>query len=60
MKQTIISREYGKVKRRPDMILILAAAFGMGVLITLLMPMSAGDTLAAPPSPLQAGLISDR
>ena len=60
MKQTIISREDGKVKRRPDMILILAAAFGMGVLITLLMPMSAGDTLAAPPSPLQAGLISDR
>ena len=60
MKQTIISREYGKVKRRPDMVLILAVAFGMGVLITLLMPMSAGDTLAAPASPLQAGLISDR
>ena len=36
MKQTIISREYGKVKRRPDMVLILAVAFGMGVLITLL------------------------
>ena len=48
------------MKRRPDMVLILAAAFGMGVLITLLMPMSAGDTIAAPASPLQAGLIADR
>ena len=48
------------MKRKPDMVLVLAAAFAIGVLVTLLMPMSAGDSVAAPASPLQAGIISER
>ena len=46
-----------KVKRKPDVLLILMAAFGVGVLLTLLLPMSASDTVAAPASELQAGVI---
>ncbi len=45
------------MKRRPDFLLILMAAFGMGVLVTLLVPMAANDTVAAPASELQAGVI---
>jgi len=37
--------------------LILMAVFGMGVLVTLLLPMTANDTVAAPASELQAGVI---
>jgi hypothetical protein len=44
------------VKRKPDFLLLLMAAFGIGVLITLVMPM-ASDTVAAPASELQAGII---
>ena len=45
------------MKRKPDVLLILMAAFGVGVLLTLLLPMSASDTVAAPASELQAGVI---
>jgi len=45
-----------EVKRKPDFLLILMAVFGMGVLVTLLLPM-ANDTVAAPASELQAGVI---
>ena len=45
-----------EVKRKPDFLLILMAVFGMGVLVTLLLPM-ANDTVAAPASELQAGII---
>ena len=45
------------VARKPDFVLILAAAFGLGVLLTLLLPMAANDTEAAPASELQAGVI---
>jgi hypothetical protein len=44
------------VKRKPDFLLILMAVFGMGVLVTLLLPM-ANNTVAAPASELQAGVI---
>ena len=44
------------MKRKPDFLLILMAVFGMGVLLTLLLPM-ANDTVAAPASELQAGVI---
>jgi hypothetical protein len=37
--------------------LILMAVFGVGVLVTLLLPMTANDTVAAPASELQAGVI---
>jgi hypothetical protein len=40
------------------MLLILLAAFGVGVLVTMLMPMSASNTVAAPASELQAGIIA--
>lgn len=45
------------VKSKPDFILVLIAAFGVGVLVTMLLPLSASDTVAAPASELQAGLI---
>ena len=45
------------VKRKPDLMLILMAVFGMGVLVTLMLPMTATDTVAAPASELQAGVI---
>jgi len=50
-------RECSNVKRKPDLMLILMAVFGMGMLITLLLPMAANDTVAAPASELQAGVI---
>jgi len=45
------------VKSKPDFILVLIAAFGIGVLVTVLLPLAATDTVAAPASELQAGLI---
>ncbi|MEQ8803867.1 hypothetical protein [Haliea sp.] len=45
------------MKSKPDFILVLIAAFGIGVLVTMLLPLSASDTVAAPASELQAGLI---
>jgi len=45
------------VKRKPDFLLILMAAFGVGVLLTLALPMAANNTVAAPASELQAGVI---
>jgi hypothetical protein len=45
------------VKRKPDFMLVLMAAFGIGVLLTLLIPVTANDTVAAPASELQAGII---
>ncbi len=37
--------------------LIVMAVFGMGVLVTLMLPMAANNTVAAPASELQAGVI---
>lgn len=45
------------MKRRPDLMLILMAVFGMGVVATLMLPMAANNTVAAPASELQAGVI---
>jgi len=45
------------VKSKPDFLLVLAAAFGIGVLVTMLLPLSASDSVAAPASELQAGVI---
>jgi hypothetical protein len=50
-------KERNLVKRKPDFLLILMAAFGVGVLLTLLLPMAANNTVAAPASELQAGVI---
>ncbi len=44
------------VKEKPDLLLVLMAAFGLGVLVTMLVPM-ANETVAAPASELQAGVI---
>ncbi len=43
--------------RKPDLLLVLVAVFGLGVLVTLLLPMAANDTVAAPASALHAGVI---
>jgi hypothetical protein len=50
-------RERQSVKRKPDVVLILAAAFALGVLVTLLLPLAANDSVAGPVSELQAGII---
>ena len=46
-----------KLARKPDLIFILLVAFGIGVLVTLFLPLAANDTAAAPASELQAGVI---
>ena len=43
--------------RKPDLLFILLVAFGIGVIVTLLLPLAANDTVAAPASELQAGII---
>jgi hypothetical protein len=45
------------VKKKPDMILVLLAIFGLGVVVTLLMPFSSSHSVAEPISPLQAGIF---
>lgn len=42
------------------MLLVLAASFGLGVILTLMLPAASGPTIAAPASPLQAGVIGLR
>ncbi len=49
--------ERNLVKRKPDLMLILAAAFALGVLLTVLLPLTANDSVAGPASELQAGVI---
>ena len=46
-----------KLKRKPDPVLILLLAFGVGVLATLMLPLAANDTAAAPVPELHAGII---
>jgi acyl-CoA synthetase (AMP-forming)/AMP-acid ligase II len=48
------------MKNRPDTMLVLLAAFVLGVVVTLLLPASSSRTVAAPESPLQAGLVLER
>jgi len=43
--------------KKPDPVLILIAAFTAGVLLTALLPLAANETVAAPASELQAGVI---
>jgi hypothetical protein len=45
------------LKRKPDLMLLLLLAFGVGVLVTLLLPLAANDTAAAPASELHVGVI---
>jgi len=45
------------LKKKPDLLFILLLAFGVGVLGTVLLPLTANDTVAAPASQLQAGII---
>lgn len=37
--------------------MVLMAVFGIGVVITLMLPMAANDTVAEPASELQAGVL---
>ena len=48
------------MKRKPDFLLILMAVFGLGVAVTLILPATSSDTVAAPESELQAGVIIKR
>ena len=45
------------VKRKPDFLLILMAVFGLSVMFTLFVPMTANNTVAAPASELHAGVF---
>ncbi len=45
------------MKRKPDVMLILTAAFVAGVLLTLLLPLAANDSVADSASALQAGVL---
>jgi len=45
------------VKRKPDLVLVLTAAFALGVVLTLLLPLAANHSVADPASALQAGVI---
>ncbi|WP_157516112.1 hypothetical protein [Pseudohalioglobus lutimaris] len=45
------------MKRKPDLMVVLMAVFGISVVVTLMLPMAANDTVAAPASGLQAGVI---
>lgn len=45
------------MKSRFDPMLVLLAAFGLGVALTLMLPATSNDTVAAPASALQAGVI---
>ena len=45
------------MKRKPDLMVVLMAVFGISVVVTLMQPMAANDTVAAPASGLQAGVI---
>jgi hypothetical protein len=51
-------REKGIVKRKPDLMLVLLAVFGISMVVTLVLPISATRSVAAPASPLQAGLLA--
>ena len=46
------------MKKKPDLLVVLMAAFGIGVLITMLVPMSSSRTVAEPVSALQAGVLT--
>lgn len=46
------------MKNKPDMLVILLAAFGLGVALTLLIPISSSRTVAEPVSALQAGVFT--
>ena len=46
------------MKRKPDLIVVLLALFGLGVVATLLLPMSSTRSVAEPVSALQAGVFS--
>ncbi|HEY6130688.1 MAG TPA: hypothetical protein VIV27_01655 [Halioglobus sp.] len=45
------------MKRKPDLVLVLAAAFALGVLLTVFLPLTANNSVADPASELQAGVI---
>ena len=47
------------VKKKPDLMLVLLAVFGISMVITLMLPTSATRSVAAPASPLQAGLLAE-
>ena len=57
---TVIIRKFVgfELKRKPDLMLVLLAVFGLGVVITLIAPMSSTRSVAEPASPLQAGVIT--
>ena len=52
-----LGQENNKLTRKPDLLFILLLVFGVGVLATAFAPLAANDTVAAPASELQAGVI---
>jgi hypothetical protein len=52
-------RRYGivVVTKKPDLVFVLIVAFAAGVVLTALLPFASNETVAAPASELQAGVI---
>ena len=46
------------MKRKPDLLMVLLAVFGLGVVITVIVPMSSSPSVAEPANGLQAGVFS--
>ena len=42
---------------KPDVVLLVAATFAVGLVLTLLLPLAANHSVADPASELQAGVI---
>ncbi len=45
------------MNRKPDVVLLVAATFAVGLLLTMLLPLAANHSVANPASELQAGVI---
>lgn len=43
--------------KKPDLVFVLIVAFAAGVVLTALLPFASNETVAAPASELQAGVI---
>lgn len=45
------------MNRKPDVVLVLAAVFALGLLLTLMLPLAANESVADPASALEAGVL---
>lgn len=58
-KPTSLQHRKDPVKRTPDAMLLLLFVFALALAVSLALPLASSDTVAAPASPLQAGVVLD-